>query len=222
MRGPHSGVTGPAHTLRSRQTELPGGRADAAHAGQGGEELVLLLLGGGPSGRRICAGPAGDGAGLVGPMEAGLDVDAQRPGREAHALHPVQQGKELVLVGLRVLLARFPARRSRPGTAGIEVESQFPCGQPNAAQTLQGQEEPGPSGRGVTPVSTLQGRRGGRNRLLPSGRQQPRRPSVNAGPILGFSGYQPGPRALHHRGSQRLKLSSEIGVQLTSAADHDA
>ena len=94
MRGSHSGVTGPAHTLRSRQTEIPGGRADAAPAGQGGEELVLLLLGGGPSGRRICAGPAGDGAGLVGPMEAGLNVDAQRPGREAHALHPVQQGKE--------------------------------------------------------------------------------------------------------------------------------
>lgn len=60
---------------------------------------------------------------LVLAMEAGLDVDAHGLGREAHAPQPVQQDKELVLLSLGVYLARFPAGRSRPGTAGTEVES---------------------------------------------------------------------------------------------------
>jgi len=81
--GPDSGVTGPAHALRSRQTELPGGHADTAHSSEYGEELVLLLWGGRLLGHRICAGFAGDGASLVGPMEAGQDVDAYGLGCEA-------------------------------------------------------------------------------------------------------------------------------------------
>lgn len=86
----HAGRLGPAEGRVLFHASFPRCDADAAHACQDGEELVL-------PGRvdelpRVLfpAWLPGHGSGLVCPLECGLDVDAQFSGDRAHASEAIE------------------------------------------------------------------------------------------------------------------------------------